>query len=48
MKAVPEAPFSAKSLIETVLEDTDRFSAGDSQQDDRCMVAIHCLPLSAR
>ncbi|MBB03291.1 MAG: SpoIIE family protein phosphatase [Rubinisphaera brasiliensis] len=48
LKAVPEAPFSAKSLIETVLEDTDRFSAGDSQQDDRCMVAIHCLPLSAR
>jgi len=43
LKACPSEDFTSQQLIEHVLADTDHFSGNAPQQDDRCIVAIHCL-----
>lgn len=44
LAARPEGKCTAEELVQRVLDDTDKFSMGASQMDDRCVVAIRRLP----
>ncbi len=44
LKARPQGDFNAEALVNQVLSDITKFSQGDPQRDDRCIVAIRRLP----
>ncbi len=44
LKARPRGEFNAEALVNQVLSDITKFSLGESQRDDRCIVAIRRLP----
>ncbi len=44
LKARPKGDINAESLVNQVLNDITKFSLGEPQRDDRCIVAIRRLP----
>ena len=44
LNARPQGDFNAEALVNQVLSDITKFSLGEPQRDDRCIVAIRRLP----